>query len=71
MEYYNFCQKYEDYFATIEAIGPNQIPFAAFFLRYQINFRWQHHKKKIEGDSSGPITWDKFKVFFYKGLGDF
>ncbi len=38
MEYYNFCQQCEDHFATCGAIGPNQIPFAASFLRDQINF---------------------------------
>ena len=29
---YNFYQQCEDYFATYKASGPNQIPFAAFFL---------------------------------------
>lgn len=38
---YNFCQEYKDYFATGRAKGPNCIPFAIFFLRDHINFRWQ------------------------------
>ncbi len=41
MECYNFCQQYQDHFATYGAIEPNWIPFAASFLRDQINFRWQ------------------------------
>ena len=39
MEYYNFCQQCEDYFATDRAKGANQIPFATSFLRDQIIFR--------------------------------
>ncbi len=41
MECYNFCQQCEDHFATCGAIGSNQIPFVATFLRNRINFRWQ------------------------------
>ncbi len=70
MEYYNFCQQCEDHFATCGAIGPNRIPFAASFLRDRINFRWQQHKRKLEVESSVPISWDKFKAFFQKVLGD-
>ena len=70
MECYNFCQQCEDYFATAGATGPNRIPFAASFLRDWINFRWQQYKKKLEGDSSVPITWEEFKVFLQRALGD-
>ena len=35
---YNFCQQYEDYFATTEARGANQILFATSFLRDRISF---------------------------------
>ncbi len=41
IECYNFCHQCEDHFATCKASGPKRIPFAAFFLRDQINFRWQ------------------------------
>ena len=41
MDCYNFCQQYEDYFATAGATGPTQIPFAASFFWDQISFRWQ------------------------------
>ena len=32
MDYYNFCQQCEDYFATAGAMGPTQISFAVSFL---------------------------------------
>ncbi len=70
MKYYNFYQQYENYFVTIVATGLNQILFAAFFLRDQINFRWQQHKWKLEEESSVSISWDEFKAFFRKALED-
>ncbi len=70
MECYNFCQQCEDHFATCGATGPNRIPFAASFLRDQINFRWQQHKQKLEAARSVPISWDEFKAFLQKALGD-
>ena len=51
IECYNFCQQYEDYFAICKVTRPNQIPFAAFFLQNCINFCWQQHKQKIEGEN--------------------
>ncbi len=70
MECYKFYQQCEDHFANIRATRPNQILFAASFLWDRINFRWQQHKQKIEGESLVPIFWVKFKAFFYKALGD-
>ena len=70
MKCYNFCQQCEDYFATAGAKGPNQIPFAASFLRDQISFRWQQYKRKQDADSSVPVTWDEFKPFLRRSLGD-
>ncbi len=70
MECYNFCQQYEDHFAICGATEPNRIPFVASFLRNWINFHWQQHKRKLIAESSVPISWDKFKVFFWKALGD-
>ncbi len=70
MECYNFCQQYKDYFATCGAIGPNRILFAVSFLQDHINFRWQQHKRKVEGESSGLISWEKFKAFLRKALGE-
>ncbi len=70
MEYYNFCQQCKDHFATCGATEPNRILFAASFLRDRINFRWQQHKRKLEAESSVPISWDEFKAFLQKALGD-
>ena len=70
MACYNFCQECEDYFATAGAKGPNCIPFAAFFFRDRTSFRWQQHKRKLDNKSLVPPTWDKFKAFFQKSLGD-
>ncbi len=36
-----------------------------------MNFRWQQHKRKLEAESSVPISWDEFKAFLQKALGDF
>ncbi len=70
IEYYNFCQQCENHFTTCEANGPNRIPFVASFLRNRINFRWQQHKQKLEVESLVPISWDKFKAFLRKALGE-
>ena len=70
MECYNFCQQCEDHFATAGAKGPNRIPFAASFLRDRINFRWQQYKRKHEAESIVPITWEEFKTFLRRSLGD-
>ena len=70
IECYNFCQQCEDHFATAGAKGPNRIPFAASFLRDRINFRWQQYKRKHEAESIVPITWEEFKTFLRRSLGD-
>ena len=41
IDYYNFCQLFEGYFAIAGATGPTWIPFAASFLWKQVSFRWQ------------------------------
>ena len=63
IECYNFCQQFEDHFATARTKGSNRIFFAVFFLRDRINFRWQQYKKKHEAESTVPITWKEFKTF--------
>ena len=70
MECYNFCQQCKNHFATAGAKGPNRIPFAASFLRDRINFRWQQYKRKHEAESTVPITWEEFKTFLRRSLGD-
>ena len=56
MECYNFCQQCKDHFATAEAMGPNRIPFAVFFLHDRINFHWQQYKQEHEAESIVSIT---------------
>ena len=40
IEYYHFCQQYEDYFQIFVAIEINYIPFAISFFRGTISVRW-------------------------------
>ena len=70
MDCYNFCQQCEDYFATAGATEPTRIPFATSFLWDRISFRWQQYKRKRDRDSSIPVTWDEFKAFLRRSLGD-
>ena len=70
MDCYNFCQQCEDYFATAGATGPTRIPFAASFLRDRISFRWQQYKRRHDTETSVPVTWDEFKAFLRRSLGD-
>ena len=70
MDCYNFCQQYEDYFATAGATGPTRIPFAVSFLRDRISFRWQQYKRRHDADTPVPVTWDEFKAFLRRSLGD-
>ena len=70
MECYNFCQQCENHFTTAGAKSLNRIFFAAFFLRNRINFRWQQHKRKLDAESTVPISWNKFKTFLWQSLGD-
>ena len=70
MDCYNFCQQCEDYFATAGATGPTRIPFAASFLRDRISFRWQQYKRRHDANTPVPVTWDEFKAFLRRSLGD-
>ena len=55
MDYYNFCQQCEDYFATARATGPTRILFAAFFFWNQITFHWQQYKRRYDADTPVPV----------------
>lgn len=48
LDCYNFCQQCEFHFAIDRAKNLNQTRFVDFFLRNQINFFWQQHKRKLE-----------------------
>ena len=51
-----FCQQYEDHFATTKAIGQNKVLFAATFLKSQALNCWQQHKEKIDSDTFVSIS---------------
>ena len=70
MECYHFCRQCKDYFETAGAKSHKCVFFAASFLRERINFRWQQHKSRTERDRANPFTWDKFKAFLRKSLGE-
>ncbi len=70
MECYNFYQQCKDHFATTGATRPNQILFATIYLQEQTNFRWQQYNRKLEGKSLVLISWNKFKAFLRKALGN-
>ena len=67
MDCYHFCQQCKDLFETAGATGSNRTPFAASFLRGNINFRWHQYQKQLGGDS---VPWEEFKAFLRKNLGD-
>ena len=67
---YNFCQQYEDHFATNGATGPTRIPFVASFLRERISFCWQQYKQRHDAKTHVQDMWDEFKTFFRRNLGD-
>lgn len=70
MECYLFCQQYKDHFATAGATGQNWVPFATTFLKDRALYRRQQHKRKIEGTTTRPITWEEFKACLRRSLGE-
>lgn len=70
MDCYNFIQQCEDYFAMSGATCHNRVPFAAGYLKDRAMNRWQQHKRKIGAETLVPITWNEFKVFLRKSLGE-
>ena len=70
MDFYNFCQQCENYFATAGAMGPTRILFTTSFFRDRISFRWRQYKRRHNTKTSVPVTWDKFKAFLSQSLGD-
>ena len=70
IECYHFCRQCEDHFETASAKGHKRVLFAALFLQKRINFRWQQHKTRTERDRANPLTWDEFKAFLRKSLGE-
>ena len=44
MDYYQFCQQYEDHFITAGTKRSNRILFAALFLHRSVTQQWLQHK---------------------------
>ena len=70
MECYYFCQQCEDHFETAGAKGHKRVPFAATFLKDRILNRWQQYKTRTERNRVAPLSWEEFKAFLRKSLGE-
>ena len=70
IECYYVCQQCEDHFETAGAKGHKPISFAATFLKDRIFNCWQQHKAQIECIRADPLSWEKFKAFLRKNLGE-
>ena len=70
VECHNFIQQCEDHFATAKAKKPNRVFFAATFVQKQALFYWQQYKAKNAGKTDILLTWEKFKAFFCRNLGE-
>ena len=70
MDSYNCYQQYKDYFALAGVTGANTIFFAASFFQDRISFYWQQYKQRYDQDSFVSFTWNKFKTFLRRSLGN-
>ncbi len=70
MECYYFCQQCEDHFEVAGSLGHKRVSFAAGFLKNRILNRWQQHKTCMQRNRLALITWDEFKAFLRKSLGE-
>ncbi len=70
IECYYFCQQCEDHFKIAGLLGHKRVPFTAGFLKDRILNRWQQHKTCMQCNRLTPMTWDEFKAFLRKSLGE-
>ncbi len=70
MECYYFCQQCEDHFKVAGLLGHKCVLFAAGFLKDCILNWWQQHKTCMIRNRLASITWDEFKAFLKKSLGE-
>ncbi len=70
MECYYICQQCEDHFEVAGFLGHKRVPFAAGFLKDRILNRWQQYKTRMQRNRLAPMTWNKFKAFLRKSLGE-
>ncbi len=52
------------------SLGHKRIPFIVGFLKHDILNRWQQHKTRMQCNRLAPMTWDEFKVFLSKSIGE-
>ncbi len=70
MECYYFCQQCEDHFEVVGSLGHKRVSFATRFLKDYILNWWQQHKTGMQCNRLAPMTWDEFKAFLRKSLGE-
>ncbi len=70
MEYYYFYQQCEDYFEVTESLDQKHISFAIGILKDRILNWWQQHKTRMQCNWPAPMTWEEFKAFLRKNLGE-
>ncbi len=70
MECYYFCQQCEDHFEVAGSLTYKRIPFVAGFLKDRIWNWWQQYKTRMQRNRLAPMTWDEFKPFLRKSLGE-
>ncbi len=70
MECYYFCQQCEDHFEVAGSLGHKRVLFAAGFLKDRILNRWQQHKTRMQRNQLASMTWNEFKAFLRKSLGE-
>ncbi len=70
MECYYFCQQCEDNFEVAGSLGHKLVLFATGFLKDRILNRWHQYKTRMQRNRLAPMTWNKFKAFLRKSLGE-
>ena len=70
IECYYFCQQYKDHFKSAGAKSHKRIPFAATFLKDCILNCWQQHKARTGRTRADTLSWEKFKAFLRKNIGE-
>ncbi len=70
MECYYFCQQCEDHFEVARSLDHKRVLFAVGFLKDRILNWWQQHKTRMQRNRRVPITWNEFKAFLRKSLGE-
>lgn len=70
MECYCLCQQCKNNFKVARSQGHKRVPFAAGFLKNCILNQWQQYKTRKQCNQLGFLSWDEFKAFLRKNLGE-